>query len=144
MTVEEAIRALLVTMANLTALVSTRIYLAKLPQTPTYPCVRVSLVSELSDYHLRGGAGIGTARVQVDNYAREVSGVDPYALAVVVADAINGDDAGSGLSGWQGGIGSPPFEVLSSLRLERRQSYDPDELRIVMMSQDYRVTFRTL
>lgn len=142
MTVEEAVRARLLTLTALTALVSTRIYLDKLPQSPTYPCVRVSLVDELSDYHLRGGEGVRRARVQVDAFAREVSGVDPYALAVTVADVIHGEDDGTGLSGWAGGIGSPAFQVFGIFRIDRRRSYDPEELRVLTMSQDYQVAFR--
>lgn len=142
MTVEEAVRARLLTLTALTTLVSTRIYLDKLPQSPTYPCVRVTLVSDRETYHLRGGGGDCTASVQVDAYAREVSGVDPYALVSSVAAAIHGDEAGSGLSGWRGGIGSPAFELFGIFRTARRRYYDPEELRVLTMSQDYQVAFR--
>lgn len=142
MTPEEAIRTRLLALATVTALVGTRVYLDKLPQSPTYPCVRVSLVSEQSTYHMRGEDGLRSASVQVDAYAREVSGVDPYALAVAVAEAVHGDEAGSGLSGFAGTIGSPGVQVYGVFRTDRRRSYDPDELRVLTMSQDYRVHFR--
>ena len=142
MTVEEAIRARLLTLTALTALVSTRVYLDKLPQSPTYPCVRVTLVDELSEYHLRGGEGYRRARVQVDVYARELSGVDPYALAATVADTINGPDDGTGLSGWAGRVGSPGLEICGVFRVDRRRFYDPEELKVLTMSQDYQVAFR--
>lgn len=144
MTVEEGVRARLLMLSTLTALVSTRVYLDKLPQSPTYPCVRVSLVDELGDYHLRGGGLSRRARVQVDVFAREVSGVDPYALAMTVADVIHGDDNGSGLSGWAGVIGGSPQDLViyGAFRIDRRRSYDPDELRVLTMSQDYQVAFR--
>lgn len=133
----------LLALTALTALVSTRIYLDKLRQDPTYPCVRVTLVSEQTTYHLRGGDGLQWARVQVDAYAREVSGVDPYALVAAVAAAVHGDEAGSGLSGWSGNIGgSPAFQIGGIFRVDRQRYYDPEELRVVTMSQDYRVSFR--
>lgn len=142
MTAEEAVRARVLAITAVTALVSTRVYLDKLPQTPTYPCVRVTLVSERSTYHLRGEDGCRPARVQVDAFARERSGVDPYALAAAVADAIHGDGAGSGLSGFVGAIGSPAFEIFGIFRVDRRRYYDPEELRVITVSQDYQLSCR--
>ena len=141
MTVEDAVVARLAGLTAVSTLVSTRVYRDKLPQEPTYPCVRVTLIDEQLDYHLRGG-GLKTARIQVDAFARERSGVDPYALAAAVAAAVHGDDAGSALSGWVGEVGSPAFTVFACLRVDRRRQYDPDELRVVTMSQDYQVTYR--
>lgn len=143
MTAEEAVRTRLLAVAAVTALVSTRIYMDKLPQSPTYPCARVTLISETGAAHLRGADAVKPARVQVDAYAREVSGVDPYALANAVAAAIHGDDDGSALSGWAGDIGgSPASHVQGCQRLERRRYYDPDELRVITVSQDYQVWFQ--
>lgn len=142
MTVEDAVIARLASLVAVTALVSTRIYLDKLPQEPTYPCVRVQLIDEQEEYHLRGGSATKRARIQIDAFAKEQSGVSPYALAATVADAIHGDDAGSAMSGWVGLIASPALEILAALRVDRRRSYDPDELRVVTMSQDYQVTYR--
>jgi len=142
MTVEEVVRARLLMIAAVTALVATRVYLDKLPQSPTYPCVRVTLISEVSSAHLRGGDALKPARIQVDAYAREVSGVDPYALVATLAQAINGADDGSGLNGWRGSLGSPACEIAGIFRVDRRRAYDPEELRVVTMSQDYQVWFR--
>lgn len=142
MTVEEAVRARLLSLVAVTAFVSTRIYLDKLPQSPTYPCVRVLLVSEQASYHLRGGVALKLARVQVDAFAREVSGVDPYAMAAAVAAAMHGNDAGGALSGWAGEIGSPALAIAGIFRLDRQRFYDPEEIRVVTMSQDYQVAYR--
>jgi len=142
MTIESAIVTLLRTFTPLSALVATRVYLDKLPQTPTYPCVRVTLIDEQEGYHVRGGTAVKTSRVQVDAFAKELSGVDPYALAAAVADAIHGDEAGSGLSGYQGSFGSPAIEIQGVFRMDRRRYYDPDELRVLTMSQDYQVAYR--
>ncbi len=145
MTVEEAIRARVVGLSQVTALVSTRVYLDKLPQDVAYPCVRVMLVDDLESYQLRGPDGTLTARVQLDAYAQEASGVDPYASASSLAQAIDWDGAGesaTGLAGWKGTVGSPPFEVLKCFRVNRTRFYDPEELRVVTISQDYLVTYR--
>lgn len=139
MTPEEIVLTRLNNIAAVTALVSTRVYLDKLPQSPTYPCVRVTLISEVGTAHLRGENKLTSARVQVDAYAREVSGVDPYALALAVANAVQGDGAGSGLGGFTGDIGSPAARVQAIYQIERRRSYDPDELRVLCISQDYSV-----
>jgi len=141
-TAEDAVIARLLALSAVTALVSTRVYLDKLPQSPTYPCIRVTLVSEQGSGHLRGADALKPALVQVDAFAREVSGVDPYAMVNAVAAAVHGDDAGSGLSGWAGDVGgSPASHVQGCQRIDRRRSYDPDELRVITMSQDYQVHF---
>lgn len=141
MTIEDVVVARLLAIAAVTALVDTRVYLDRLPQAPTYPCVRVQLIDEQEDYHLRGG-GLKKVRIQVDAFAREQSGINPYAMASAVADSVHGDDDGSGLSGWSEAIGSPALYVQACLRVDRRRYYDPAELRVLTMSQDYQVTYR--
>jgi len=140
-TPEEAVAARLLDVAAVTAIVAQRVYVDKLPQRATYPAVLVQLVHEPTDYHLRGGWR-DRARVQVDAYAAEASGVDAYGQVMTLADAIHGDDAGSGLSGWRGDIGSPAFSVTGILRIERARGYEPDELRLLRQRQDYWVHFR--
>ena len=145
MTVEEAIRARVAGLAAVVALAATRVYLGKLPQGPTYPCVRVSLVDDPEGYHLRGADGLPQARVQVDAYALEDSGVDVYANAAALATAIDGDGAGSGLAGFAGTIGGglgAGLEIFGCFRVNRLQRYDPDELRVLTMTQDYLVSYR--
>lgn len=145
MTVEEAVRTRLLAVSAVTALASTRVYLDKLPQAPTYPAVRVQLIDDPTSYHLRGPDALSRARVQVDAFASETSGVDPYAQTAALASAIHGNGFGtsaSGLSGWKGSIGSPAFEITAAFRVDRRRGYVPDELRVVSMSQDYFVWYR--
>lgn len=119
-----------------------RVWMLKLPQDPTLPAARVQLIDDPEEYHLRGGSAWGIARVQVDAYAPEASGLDPYTQAAQLADEINGDDAGSGLSGgiWEA-AGSPSFRVTGCRRVDRRSSYDPDERRIVGVRQDFMVHY---
>lgn len=139
MTPEEAVSFRLLDIAAVTALASTRVYVDKLPQKPTLPAVLVQLVHEPTDYHLRGGLR-DRARVQVDAYAADTQ--DGYNAVMALADAIHGDDAGSGLSGWRGEVGSPALTITGILRVERTRGYEPAELRLLRQRQDYWVHFR--
>jgi hypothetical protein len=78
----------LLSLSAVTALVSSRVYLDKLPQSPTCPCVRVQQISE-QDYHLRGGSNMKRARIRWMR-SRAKSGRHG-------GSAIHGDEAGSGL-----------------------------------------------
>lgn len=143
MTIEEVVYQRVA--AVVASQVGTRVYLDKLPQAPAYPCVRVSLVDDLVDYQLRGPTQAQRARVQVDAYAQEGSGVDPYDQVARLADTITGDGAGpsaTGLAGWIGSVGSPPVVVDGAFRVSRTRWYDPEELRVVTMSQDFIVWYR--
>lgn len=144
MTVEEIIVDRVAALPAVIALAGTRVYLDKLPHSPTFPAVRVQLVDDIGAYHLRGKQKPERARVQVDAFAHESSGVDPYAQVAALADAIDGDGEGpaaSGLSGWTGRVGSPPFVIHSCFRTSRLRRYDPDELNLLTMSQDYFVSY---
>jgi hypothetical protein len=149
-TVEEAVVERLLALSSVTALVSTRVYQLRLPQRPTLPAVRVQQISESEPYHLRGAVNLYRTRIQVDAYAAEASGSDPYASANAVASAIQGDWlAGSppnGLSGWQGMAGGSPstLQVVFSERIDRRPMFAADELRLVRVRQDYMVTWKAL
>lgn len=141
MTPEEAIAARLLDIGAVTAIVDTRVYVDTLPQRGEFPAVLVQLVHEPTDYHMRGGLRF-RARVQVDAYVAETSGADAYDQVTALSEAIHGDDAGSGLSGWAGTIGSPGFHLTGVLRIERDRGFEPDELRLLRQRQDYWVFYR--
>lgn len=143
MTPEEAVAARILTLSDVTTIVGDRVYLDKAPQGERRPTVVVQLVHADSDHHLRGSAPM-PARVQVDARVAEADGVDAMASVLALAEAIDGDGAGSGLDGWIGTIGSPPFAVTGILRIERRREYEPAEYRLLRMRQDYWVHFREL
>lgn len=145
MTPEEAVQSRIAGLPAVIAIAGTRVYLDKLPQSPTYPAVRVFLVTDLGWQHLRGSNGFKRARVQADAYSREGSGVDPYAQVASLAAAIDGDGKGSqatGVVGWIGSLGSPAFEVQNIEPIDRTRRYDPVELRVLTMSLEYRVWYR--
>jgi hypothetical protein len=132
-TVEALVRERLLATSAVTALVGTRIYMLVLPQRVTYPAIRVQLVDEPVRYHLRGEDGSRRARVQIDAYDQPVGSTDPYAGASAVADAVR-----TALSGQRFTEASSPvtLEVTGVLFVGRRPLYEPDELRIVRVSQD--------
>lgn len=140
MSPEEAVAVRLLDISAVTARVSTRVYLDTLPQGPEYPLVLVQLVHEPSDYHLRGGLR-DRGRVQVDAYWQDESGVDAAGEVLALAEAINGDDAGSGLSGWRGDVGSPALTITGIRRIIRVREYEPDK-RLRRQRQDFWVHFR--
>jgi len=143
-TIEQAIRERLLELTPLTALVSSRVYQLKLPQAPTLPAVRLQQISEVDTFHLRGPNRLLITRLQVDAYANEASGTNPYDVAAAVARAIHGNGLGptaTGLSGWFGNIGGSPVAIRVEMikRVTRQPLYEADELRLVRIRQDYRV-----
>lgn len=140
MTPEEAVAVRLLDISAVTAIVGPRVYLDTLPQAPTYPLVLVQLVHEPSDYHMRGGLR-DVARVQTDAYVQDESGVDAVGEVLTLANAINGDDAGSGLSAWRGEVGSPALTITGIRRIIRVRGYEPDK-RLRRQRQDFWVHFR--
>ncbi len=134
-------RERLQTLSAVTSIVGARIYQLRLPQNAELPAVRVQLISEQTSYHGRGGSGMYRSRVQVDAYAQEGSGSDPYGGAMDLGDAIHGDDAGAGLSAWQGEAGGSPPElrIHAVFRMDRQVGYDAEEHREVRCRQDYMV-----
>lgn len=137
MTITDAICRRLRDDTGLAALVAGRVYQLKLPQQPTLPAVLVWLVTEPATYHLRG-TGLYTATVQVDSFAHEydVTHPDPCALAWQVADAVD-----AALSGAWWRDAPAGLTVQGCFRSDRRELYVPDELRVVQMVQEYRVTY---
>lgn len=146
MTVEQAIVARVAAIGAVQAMVGSRVYLVKLPQSPVYPSVRVFRVDVIEGQHLRGPDGNARARVQIDAYTQQRSGVDPNQQVLNLAAAIHGDGLGpnaSGVSGWIGGIGSPPFEILNCRPAGQfGPRFDAEELNTLTLSLDYFVTYR--
>lgn len=75
MSIEEALYAKLTSAANLTELVSNRVYPVKLPQNPTLPAITYQRVST-SRYHTHdtGFSGLARPRFQFDCYASSYLG----------------------------------------------------------------------
>lgn len=125
MSIEAAIRTRLLATSGVTDLASTRVWQLKLPQDGQLPAVRVQLIAEPLSYHLRGADGAVRSLVQVDAVARE-----SYDDASELADAID-----AALSGTTFTVDD--IRVTGCLRDGRRSFYNPQELRQVLIVQDY-------
>lgn len=139
MTVDSAIRARLLSLSSVTAIVGTRVYDGQLPQKTTFPAVCVTRVSTVEAQHLRGPDAWSESRVQVDAFASTKAAAD------ALSDVMHGDGLGtsaSGLRGWIGSIGSPAFEIRNIVPLDAQEAYFPNELRLWKVSRDYRVFWR--
>lgn len=135
MTVEQAISERLQTDGAVAALVGTGVYQLKLPQKATLPAVRVQFISVVDRFHLRGGSLVEKSRIQTDAVAEESSGTDPYAAAAAVADAIH-----DSLNGRVFTIDT--LTITGAFRTDRRVTYEAEERRQVVLSQDYIVWTR--
>jgi hypothetical protein len=152
MTPEQAVLEQIRDISAVAALIGSRVYQLRLPQGTALPAVRVQQIGDVGDLHQRGETNLFRTRVQVDVYAVEASGTDPYDAATTLADAIHGawldgsPTPPNGLSGWHGvASGSPPaIRVLTAIRVARAVSYEADELRQVRVRQDYQVTWKHL
>ena len=130
------VRARLLSLAAVTALVGQRVYTQHLPQSPVLPAVLVERVGDVRYGHLRGGERLTMTRVQVTSIATS------RAAAVALEAAVDGDDAGSGLAHWRGAVGSPSIDVLWCEPQDVREDYTAGELRQYRISRDYRVFHR--
>jgi hypothetical protein len=128
---EIAVRARLVATSAVTALVSTRIYTLKLPDTVTYPAIRVQLIDEPQRKHLRGPDGLTRARVQVDVYEREAA-TNAYGSLLGIADAVSNALVFEPFT--QGTVA-----VQSAERIDRRTLREADELNLLRVMQDFYV-----
>lgn len=136
MTVAEAVRERILDLGAVTAIVGQRVTNALSHQSSVPPFVRVQEIDELEGAHLRGADGVFRARVQVDSVALSKAAADDLDAA------IKGDGAGSGLAFWSGSLGSPAFVVDVIRPDNKRDFYEPEELRQHRVSRDYIVQFR--
>jgi hypothetical protein len=126
------IRQRLLSIDALRTLVAGRVHSGQLPQSPALPAVVVQLIpSEVQSGHLRGGVSPRRSRVQVTSVAQSLE------LAVAVDAAVQGDNAGSGLSYWRGTMGSPSADVRGAFPDTVTGFWDPGELRQYRLNRDY-------
>lgn len=134
MTLDNAIRQLLLSMPPVTALVAARVYVLHLPQSPTLPAVRVQTIDEHEPIHLRGPGNLRRARVQVDSIGKE------GAAAVELDAAVHGDGVSTGLRCFRGLVGTLLIDLIDPV--DRRPAYDAEELRQYKVLRDYFAWFR--
>lgn len=129
MTIATAVRALLLTMSPVTALVGQRVYVQVLPQSPSLPEIRVQRVSQIEPSHLRGPINLLMARVQVDVFGTSKASVD------AVDSALHGDGVTGGLKNFRGTVNGLRIQLIQPDNV--RESYEADELRQYRVMRDY-------
>lgn len=135
-----ALRARLLEIPAVTALVDDRIYALSFPQSLTAPALRVQEIDRVSEMHLRGVVEIVRARVQVDAVEANHHG-DPYARAHDLAHAVRGSlgsGAASGLAGFRGELSG--IAISGILADDQRERYDA-AAEMVLVEQDFIVWF---
>ena len=138
MSVELATRDHLLSTGAVTSIVGARIYQLKLPQTATYPAIRLQLLNKTNGHHLRGPDGSNKSFLQIDSYASELAAGDPYLAASHLADAI--EDA---LDGKVFLAGSPaPIRVTGAFQRSKKPQYEPPELRLVRWMQEFEIWWK--
>jgi hypothetical protein len=142
-TVDTAIRLRLLGLTAVTDLVQAaggwaRIYTVILPQGVLLPAIRIQRVGQIEPMHFRGPVNVYQARVQVDSVGASKESADAVDMAVQ-GDGL-GNDA-TGLKGFKGSIGSPPFIIRAILPADVRETYDAEELRQYKIQRDFFVHF---
>lgn len=130
-----ALRARLLADATVSAVISTRVYPSRLPQSPMLPSVVYHLISGADECHLGGLVGVAHARLQIDCYA--LTRIAASALSTKVRDALC---AGSGRGTW----GTVYVQGATPQGGERYQTQDrgdgsDDPLHLSM--RDYLISF---
>jgi hypothetical protein len=129
------VRARILAISAVTALVATRVYSGILPQSVTAPAVAIQSPTIEETSHLRGTSGLIEATVQVHSVGRT------RAEAVQVADAIAGNGAGSGLSHFRGWVGSIWVRAVFPMAVTREEYRTTPTVEYEVM-RAYRVSVR--
>lgn len=138
MTVEEAVLARALDSSAVTTIAGDRGYGTRFDQEQVYPAFLVRLVVDPRNSHLRGPDGSQRAQVQIDCADQEQSGRDATATARSLAVAIM-----AAISPEPFTIGSPLMEVKVPL-IDRRETYDPDDRRVVRVILDSVCWYRSV
>lgn len=129
---EEALMALLLASASVTALVGNRIDWVRSPQASSYPLVVLSRVSTVDEITYQQVSVLSQSRVQVDVYA------STYAETVQIARAIKAALNGAG-DGAYGVIDRMFFDT-------ERDGFEEEQspAEVYRISTDYRIFHRSI
>lgn len=139
---EDAVVGILAADAGVIALAGSNVFGVHWPQNPPSSSILVQLISEVSGSHLRGSSDLALCRIQIDVLVREASGVAAKTVANALVDAINA--ALLSKAPFEAGGSPPTLRIAVVGQLERRVLYESNELREVIVQQDYRVAVTPL
>lgn len=120
--VEDAIRAVLLADPDVAALVSTRVWPIKLPQSATLPAVVYQRISTTRDQPaLETPIGATRSRVQLSSWA------STYGAARQLAEAVHG-----ALNGWSGTAGGQVVKLVRlATWLDDYEAGPPERYRVI-------------
>ena len=127
---EEGLTSYLRAYAGLTALISTRVYIMKIPQSATLPCLTYQRIStpRILTHDSSGAAGdLASPRFQFDAWATT------YKSAKAITDQVR-----AALNGKTGEIGSAPsaYTIRAALIEDEGPTFDP-EVELYRSRSDY-------
>ena len=127
-TIEEGLFAYLSANAGVSALVSTRIYPNKLPQTVTLPALTYQRIDSPRVHSHDSSGSVGTARprFQFDCWATT------YAAAKALSDALRG-----ALNGYKGTMGTTSPVTVQSALIQSERFDDYADAGVCRISCDY-------
>jgi hypothetical protein len=129
LTIEAGLVYKLTTTAGITTLISTRVYLERIPQGATLPCLTYQRIStpRILTHDTSGSAGTAHPRFQFDAWAAT------YSSAKAIADALR-----AALNGFKGTITSGVDSVVVQAALIDGESSEPDpEAGLARIRSDY-------
>jgi hypothetical protein len=153
MTISDAIKARLLDITPVVALVGQRVYELVLPQNERRASVRYHVFGKLIERHMKGPVNQFAQRCRVDSYVPIEGSIDPIAEARELGEAVLGDGLGreaTGFAGWSGVIedsGSPsgPIHILNVEVLDDGEPmFEEDEQKRIRLRQEYRVHWRVV
>jgi hypothetical protein len=128
-TIEEGLKARLLGVAGVVALIVDRVYAIRLPQTVTTPAVTIQRIStpRLHSHDTSGSTGTAHPRVQIDAWAGTA------ASAKAVTDQVR-----AALNGYRGTVtvGTKTVIIQAALINDERASFEPDS-GLYRTSADY-------
>jgi hypothetical protein len=124
-------RSRLLAIAAVTAIVGSRVYATLLPQDATLPAIALQLIDSVPTSHLRGLA-TRVSRVQVHSVATKRTD------ALALANAVEGNGGGSGLSHFQGRVGAAWVHGIFPAGTDREE-FHARELNEYEVVRDYLV-----
>jgi hypothetical protein len=129
LTIEAGLVYKLTNTVGLTALISTRVYLERIPQGATLPCLTYQRIStpRVHTHDTSGSAGTAYPRFQFDAWATT------YASAKAITDALR-----AALNGYKGTITSGADSVVVQASLVESETSQPDlEADLARISSEY-------
>jgi hypothetical protein len=127
--IEEGIVYLLKNNAGVSALVGTRVYAQKLPQTPTTPALTYQLITPRSLISHQGMSGTAYPRYQITGWDTTEAGISALMKAVRIC-----------MSCYKGTVGAAPNTVViqASLPVGGYETYEP-ETGLFMRALDFEI-----